>query len=111
MRATGGSGAWIAETSPYWIERWETGGETRGFNPFDTLAVGWLTNPESIKSMEVSVTIEEAADDRSVPEAGQIKTKPYLVARPHRGAGRRAIYCFDVSPSFKPMLIKRLSGR
>jgi inosine-uridine nucleoside N-ribohydrolase len=112
LRGTGGSGAWIAETSPYWIERWETNGETRGFNPFDTLAVGWLAHPESIKSMEVSVTIEEAADDRANAESGEeVKTKPYLVARPYQGSGRQAIYCFDVRPEFKPMLMKRLSGR
>jgi pyrimidine-specific ribonucleoside hydrolase len=111
LKETGGSGAWIAETSPYWIERWEANGETRGFNPFDTLAVGWLTHPESIKSMEVSVTIEEGADDRADPQAGKVPKKPYLVARPGQGPGRQAIYCFDVRPDFKPMLIRRLSGR
>jgi inosine-uridine nucleoside N-ribohydrolase len=109
LRGTGGSGAWIAETSPYWIERWEQNGETRGFNPFDTLAVGWLTHPDSIESMEVSVTIEEGADDRATAE--EVKTKPYLVARPYNGSGRKAIYCFDVRPEFKPTLIQRLSGR
>lgn len=111
LQGTGGSGAWIAETSPYWIERWETNGETRGFNPFDTLAVGWLTHPRSIKSMEVSVTIEEDADDRADPQSGEVKTKPYLVVRPYQGSGRQAIYCFDVRPNFKPTLMKRLSGR
>ncbi len=111
LRSTGGSGAWIAETSPYWMERWETSGETRGFNPFDTLAVGWLTHPDLVESMEVSVTIEEDADDRADPQSGEVKTKPYLVVRPDQGSGRQAIYCFDVRSNFKPILIKRLSGR
>lgn len=109
LQNSGGSGAWIAKTSPYWIERWERGGESRGFNPFDTLAVGWLTHPESIKSMEVSVTIEVGANDRVATE--EPKTKQYLNVRPYEGTGRKAIYCFDVQPEFKPMLMERLSGR
>ncbi len=109
LRTTGGSGAWIADTSTYWIRRWESNGESRGFNPFDTLAVGWLTHPDTIKSMLVSVSITEGPDDRAASD--EAKSKPYLVVQPDTGTGRQAIYCYDVLPTFKPILIDRLSGR
>ncbi len=111
LRDSGASGDWIAETSGYWIERWEKNGETRGFNPFDTLAIGWLTHPELIKSVRMEMRIEQGVDDRSVSNTGQSKTKPYLIGRPFQGAGRDATYCFQPKPEFTTLLIERLSGR
>lgn len=111
LRASGGSGAWIAETSEYWIERWEKGIDPRGFNPFDTLAMGWLTHPGLIETVQMQVTVEEAPDDRAAPQAGEIKNKPYLVARPFHGDGREAVYCFRPKTRFKALLMERLSGQ
>ena len=109
LRNTGGSGAWVARTSRYWIERWEKGIDPRGFNPFDTLAMGWLTHPHLIEAEEMSITIEEAPNDRTPP--GQpAKMKPYLVARPATAQGRAAIYCFRPKREFKELLIERLGG-
>ncbi len=108
---SGGSGAWIAETSGYWIQRWEMNGETRGFNPFDTLAIGWLTHPELIETIRMEMTIEEAVDDRSNPRESETRTKPYLIGRPFQSKGRDATYCFQPKPEFKALLIERLSGR
>ena len=112
LRATGGSGAWIAESSQYWIRRWKIGISDRGFNPFDTLAAGWVTHPQLIESMKVCVRIEEGPDDRVGPvrrSAG--KTKPYLVVEPYEGRGREAVYCHTPQPPFKALLLERLSGR
>ncbi len=110
LRQTGGSGAWIAESSQYWINRWEQSIDTRGFNPFDTLAVGWLTHPRSIESEDVVVAIEQAPDDRTPPSAEPVQ-KPYLVARPAEKSGRKAVYCARPTPAFKQSLMQRLSGR
>lgn len=106
LRATGGSGEWIADTSQYWIERWERGISPRGFNPFDTLAVGWVTHPALIKSEPASVRIETATDDRD-PR----KTKPYLWVTPHDSKGRQAIYCYQPLDGFQPLLMRRLAGK
>ena len=112
LRETGGSGAWIAETSEYWIRRWELGISDKGFNPFDTLAAGWVTHPELIESTHVAVRIEEGPDDRAAAESdGAPITKPYLVVEPYEGEGRQAIYCHTPRAGFKPRLIERLSGR
>jgi inosine-uridine nucleoside N-ribohydrolase len=101
----GGSGAWVAETSRSWIDLWEKSIDARGFNPFDTLALGWLTHPR-----EMRMAIEQAPDDRAI--AGQpAGMKPYLVARSGPDEGRTAIYCFAPKADFKGLLLERLAGR
>lgn len=105
LRKSGSTGAWIAETSQYWINFWEKNVDARGFNPFDTLALGWLTHPGLIETEPAQMTIEEAPDDRA-----PAKTKPYLVARPGRGQGRSATYCTTPKPAFKELLLERLGG-
>jgi len=109
LRGSGQAGAWIAETSQYWIERWEKGIDNRGFNPFDTLAMGWVTHPHLIDSHEVGVGIEQGPDDRT-PTSHAPKMKAYLLARPDRSQSRPAIYCHTPRPAFKELLMKRLGG-
>ncbi len=107
LRQSGKSGSWIAETSQYWIERWEKSIDSRGFNPFDTLAMGWVTHPHLIDSEELNVAIEEGPDDRIA--AGQpAKKKPYRLVRAAEAPTRRAIYCHTPKPGFKELLMKRL---
>lgn len=111
LRSTGGSGAWIAETSEYWIARWEKNITSQGFNPFDTLAAGWVTHPQLIESMRVKVRIEDGPDDRATPEElARGRTKPYLVVEPSDQEAREVIYCYRPKAEFKPLLIERLSG-
>lgn len=109
LRSASPSGAWIAESSQYWIERWEKNIDPRGFNPFDTLAVGWLTHPELIESEDLAITIEEGPDDRT-PPGQDAKIKPYLVARSSTASARRATYCHTPKPGFKELLLQRLAG-
>lgn len=109
LRRSGESGSWIAQTSQYWIERWEKNIDDRGFNPFDTLAMGWITHPQLIETEELNVAIEEVPDDRIA--AGQPpKNKPYLLVRPADTPSRRVIYCRTPRPGFKELLMQRLRG-
>lgn len=105
LRGTTPSGDWLAENTQTWIDRWERGYGVAGFNPFDTLAIAWLTHPELIESSPVAVWIEEGPDDT---EPG--KTKPYLHVDADKEDGRRAVYCHTPEPGFKPMLLERLMG-
>ena len=80
-----------------------------GFNPFDSLAVAWLTHPQLIERLDVRVWIEDGPSDTTSPEA-EDETKPYLLAAP--GAkGRRAIYCHRPDPALKTILLERLVAR
>lgn len=113
LRSAGDTGKWIAETSEYWIALWERDITKRGFNPFDTLALGWVTHPHLIHAMPVTVQIVQAEDDRATPEelkAG--KKKPYLHVQPlvvGQSSARSVIYCHTPRPEFTPLLLERLS--
>lgn len=107
LRAGGPTGAYIADKSRSWINRWKRMSGTDGFNPFDTLAIGYLTHPETIQREEVSVWIDWREGQLDA-EGNQVK--PHLIADNQAEGGRRAIYCYEPTPAFKPMLLERLSG-
>lgn len=107
LAAAGPSGDYIARKSVTWIRRWHEVSKTDGFNPFDTLAVGYVTHPELIEFADVSVRIDW--------RKGQVNAEgepvvPHLIADFNAEGGRRAIYCYKPSDSFKPMLLERLAG-
>lgn len=107
LATTGERGAFVAEQVASWIQRWADNLGVDGFNPFDTLAIGWLTHPEQVQTIDVGVWIEEAEDD-ALPGA----TKPYLFVEP-AGADterRRAVYATTPTDAFKPTLLERLGG-
>lgn len=114
LRAIAGrseAGAWLDRTSQYWIDRWEAGLGVAAFNPYDTLAIGWLTHPELVRGFGASVRIERGPDERaSEAERSAGKTKPYLHARPAEGAAANALYLFEPAPEFKGLLLDRLAG-
>jgi hypothetical protein len=115
------SGAWIAEHSQGWLALWQREFGADGFNPFDTLAVAWVTHPELIESMEVGVRIEKArvnhAETRGVaaPPVGDAvhehptEPPPLLLVDPSRGERRRATYCHRPRAALKGVLLERLA--
>jgi len=114
LRSAGDTGQWIAETSEYWIALWERDITKRGFNPFDTLALGWVTHPHLIQAMPVTAQIVQAEDDRaSAGEVAAGKKKPYLHVQPlvvGASAARSVIYCHTPRSEFTHLLLERLSG-
>lgn len=109
LATTGESGAFVADASRSWVELWEERFAVDGFNPFDTLAVGYVTSPELFETLEVEVSIEEGPDDREPPEKGL--TKPYLLVGERQSGGREAVYCVRPADGFKAQLLERLAGR
>jgi pyrimidine-specific ribonucleoside hydrolase len=111
LRGRSAAGEWIARTSQYWINLWALGVDSRGFNPFDTLAAGFLTHPHLVESIPVRVRIVEDLDDRATPrERREGKRKPYLVVAEPGEEGREAVYCVRPKPEFHGVLIERLAG-
>ena len=107
LALTGAPGAYVSEHSRQWLSVWTDTLGAPGFNPFDTLAVAYLTHPASIETFEGRVWIEGAAEDRE-------GRRPQLLVEPIPGTdadtvGRRAVYCSRPRPSFKPMLLERLA--
>jgi pyrimidine-specific ribonucleoside hydrolase len=107
LRQSGGTGLWIAATSQQWIDGWERRlNNQKGGNPFDTLAVGYLTHPELINGFFAKASIVSGpvdnVDDRN--------SKPYLVVERANNADTSTIYLHSTNPGFKQMLMKRLAG-
>lgn len=87
---------------------WQANVGPDGFNPFDTLAVGFLTSPQMFHCADMDAKIETAPDDTS-PEAAT-KTKPYLLVSATAKMSRMVVYCSDVKPEFKQDLLTRILG-
>lgn len=105
------AGAWLDRTSQYWLDRWERGLGVAAFNPYDTLAIGWLTHPSLVRGFEARATIEQGPDDGATTgtSAGR-GTKPYLHARPASDGEANALYLFAADRAFKPLLLDTLAG-
>lgn len=105
------AGAWIDRTSQYWLDRWEKGLGTAAFNPYDMLALAWLTNPELVRGVDAVVAIESGPDDGATVAASVSPgTKPYLHARPAEGAKPNAVYLHRADPALIPLLLYSLAG-
>jgi inosine-uridine nucleoside N-ribohydrolase len=101
------SGRFLAEATASWLAFWRDDLGADGFNPFDTLAVGWVTHPELIEWSDVAVRIEEGDDDTS--PGGGVR-KPYLYVDPASSEGRRARYAYRPAPEFHDLLVERLAA-
>lgn len=105
------AGAWIDRTTQYWLDRWKGGFGVAAFNPYDTLAIGWLTHPQLIAGFDAAVTIERGPDDgASVRAVVANGAKPYLVARPAGNVMPNALYLCKADRAFKPLLLDTLAG-
>ncbi len=89
-----------------WLVWWRKNLGTEGFNPFDTLAVGYITSPKLFQCIESNVQIKNADDDVSSDVAA--RTKPYLLVSPELKTSRRVTYCYNSRPQFKKDLVRRL---
>ena len=112
LAETGERGTFVASQVETWVQRWQDNLGVDGFNPFDTLAIGWLTHPEQIETIVADAWIESAEDD---VEPGQ--TKPYLYVEPVVAGSpdppegrRRVVYATAPTEDFKPTLLRRLAG-
>src|SRR5690606_6490744 len=109
LAANGPAGQWVAEKAQNWHDMWLRRFRTPGFNPFDTLAVAWLTHPELMMHFEAKSWIEDGPDDTYLGE-GDPPVKPYLLVDPERAEGRTIIYCHYPMPAFQSILVERLQG-
>jgi inosine-uridine nucleoside N-ribohydrolase len=95
LASAGGAATWLAARSRDWLAFWQREIGAHGFNPFDTLAVGWVLVPHLIEHMVVDARIEPGP---RVPE---------LVVHPAAG-GRRVTYCTRPAAAFLDDLMARL---
>jgi len=95
-----------------WLAWWKENVGVDGFNPFDTLAVGYVLSPSNMTCEQTDAKIESGPDD-TVPDAAG-KSKPYLLVSKQEDSAQRVIYCSEAKAGFKDDLLTRLlnpSGR
>lgn len=110
LKTKSDSGKFLTEACQSWLAMWKSRFGVDGFNPFDTLGVGWVTHPDLIQTIRVGVWIEEGPDDR-VTEGSAPQNKPYLLVDKARRDRRQALYCHTPEPAFTPLLLERLAAR
>jgi inosine-uridine nucleoside N-ribohydrolase len=108
------SARWIRGPAQAWLALWTRTFAVDGFNPFDTLAVGRVTSPSLLTCDPLPARIDVLADD--VTEARMqgvtVPRKAYLLVSSDFPPPSRSVeYCSRASESFKPDLLRRLTGR
>lgn len=101
---------WLATPAKDWLKTWRTRFGVDGFNPFDTLAIAYLTSPQWITCEDLPVEIKTRPDDTrpGLGPEGKVAQKPYLLAARNLSSPRKARYCFNPAPDFKEDLMRRL---
>lgn len=109
LRASNASLGWILDASEDWLDFWRNNLATDGFNPFDTLAVGYVISPQGFSCERLPVMIQLQSDD-TVPKENAPQ-KPYLIADKSLVSKTSALYCFDPPPSFAVGLLRLVAQR
>ncbi len=109
LRSSDESLAWVLDAAEDWLEYWKKNLATEGFNPFDTLAIGYVISPHGFQCTRLGVRIERHPDD-TVAEINA-PNKAYLLVDPSFPSGQSALYCSGAPPSFHESLLKLLARR
>lgn len=95
-----------------WRSMWGRLFGVDGFNPFDTLAVGYAISAQGFRCESLGARIETLADDVTEPgvQGVKVERKPYLLASAtFTDASSRVTYCSSAPDGFKQDLLARLA--
>ena len=109
LEQAGAGARYLVSPGRDWLALWNERYGVDGFNPFDTLAVGYLTTPETIMCETLPVEIVDDLDDQAVA-AGQDPPphKPHLVVHRDSESSHQATYCHTPTAEFTDDLMRRL---
>jgi inosine-uridine nucleoside N-ribohydrolase len=103
LRTVNDALAWLHPAASDWLAAWRKNFGADGFNPFDTLAIAYVTSRRLLSCEELPIAIQKQPDDGNPAGA-----KPYLLVGREIQSARKAEYCFLASPGFKDDLLRRL---
>ncbi|MFN0120861.1 MAG: nucleoside hydrolase [Blastocatellia bacterium] len=98
---------WLAAPGRDWLKMWQEKFDADGFNPFDTLAIAYVTSPQTLTWEDLPAIIQKGPDDRA-PAGSKAPDKPYLVAGKEIKSTRMVRYIHTPKPEFKADLLARL---
>lgn len=102
---------WLAQAAPSWLQLWGDTFGVSGFNPFDTLAVAVLTQPQHLTCEVLPISITTGPNDVTDPAmqgGATADEKPYLVVDATATTPKTARYCSRASAEFREALMQRL---
>jgi len=104
LRASNVSLGWILDAAEDWLAFWKKNLAADGFNPFDTLAVGYAISSQGFDCERLPVKIEQQADDTVSQE--NAPQKPYLIADKSVVSKTSALYCSEPPLFFAKTLLR-----
>nr|MDQ2899082.1 nucleoside hydrolase [Acidobacteriota bacterium] len=84
LRGADRSVAWVLDAAEDWLAFWKKSFGVDGFNPFDTLAVGYVKKPRDFTCENLPIQIQTHPDG-----------KPYLILDRAIDSKHSALYCFQ----------------
>ena len=101
------SAQWLVNPGRDWLKMWQEKFGVDGFNPFDTLAIAYVTSPQLLEWEDLPTEIQTLPDD-TAQASEKPKNKPYLIVGKDVTSNRTVRYCHTPKPGFKPDLMARL---
>ena len=98
---------WLLKPASDWLAFWKQAFGVDGFNPFDTLAVGYATTPDLLGCELLRAKIKILPNDITTSDSPV--RKPFLLAGKEIRGGAVVRYCSDVQQKFKTDLLARLA--
>ena len=114
LEAASDAGRWIAPAARMWLQLWMETFGVDGFNPFDTLAVAYVTTPQLVAVESLAVEIQVLPDDGTERrmQGSAVLEKPYLLVSTRRDAPARHVeYCYEALAPLKEDILRRVAGR
>jgi pyrimidine-specific ribonucleoside hydrolase len=109
LRTGNAATQYMVKPATDWLAKWRQDLGLDGFNPFDTLAIAYVTHPQFLKSEELPIAIKSLPDDTKEAKPGEVlPNKPYLIASTEHATKRKVKYCYEPLPEFKALLMNRL---
>ncbi len=107
LRASNVSLGWVLDAAEDWLAFWKKNLAADGFNPFDTLAVGYAISSQGFGCKRLPVKIERQADD-TVPQENAPR-KPFLIVDKSVASKTSALYCSEPPPLFAKSVLRLIS--
>ncbi len=108
LEASNPGARFLVQPGRDWLARWKKNFGVDGFNPYDTLAVGYVTSPQLIECDEMGAEIRTLPNDRDLEN--DPPEKPYLLAAADIQSDSKVVYCHTPKLGFHEDLMARLTA-
>ncbi|MCB9641860.1 MAG: nucleoside hydrolase [Myxococcales bacterium] len=113
LAASGELARWLVRPARRWLALWKRAFGVDGFNPFDTLAVGYLTSRHLLdctpQKMQIQILTSDTPKKKFLGK--KVAQKAYLLIGQKGKDARSVLYCARFYPSFREDLLRRITSK